>query len=353
MRRYLLITLAGLMIAGSLISWTTVWAQAPNPSSSHEKQAELKIDERKLIVPPRNADGSLITTPFWNDPMQWLREKQRAFYGAMSSAMRSIKSDAPIAAATTLILLSFAYGVLHAAGPGHGKAVISTWLIATENELKRGILIAFMSAAVQALTAIVIVTVLLLIVSAVGSAARNVADFLESSSYALIGGMGLWLMSSALRPNGHPQQPAPREHHHHAPGSHGEHETCDCGHSHLPAARDVKDDWSWAKASSLALAVGIRPCTGAILALIFANTIGLYWAGVASTVVMALGTAITVSVIAAFAVYSKRLALRMAVRERTWLERLSFGLKLTGGAAIAAFGGFLFWGSLWTTQAMM
>jgi ABC-type nickel/cobalt efflux system permease component RcnA len=352
MSRYLFVAVIWAMIASTLAGPFAAFAQSTAGAGLNEQQAQPKIDRRKLIVPPRNPDGSLITTPFFADPMEWLREKQRAFYGALSGAMRSIKSDAPVAAASMLILLSFGYGIFHAAGPGHGKAVISTWLVATENELRRGILIAFMSAGVQALTAIAIVTVLLLIVSAVGSAARNVADFLQSASFALIGGMGLWLMWSAFRPHGHATQEVAARHDHHVHGGHHS-EDCSCGHAHFPAARNVKGEWSWIKASSLAFAVGIRPCTGAILALIFANAIGLYWAGIASTLVMALGTAITVSIIAAVAVYSKRLALRMAVRERAWLDRLAFGLRVAGGAAIAAFGGLLFWSSLWTTQTVM
>jgi len=206
MSRYLFVAVIWAMIASTLAGPFAAFAQSTAGAGLNEQQAQPKIDRRKLIVPPRNPDGSLITTPFFADPMEWLREKQRDFYGALSGAMRSIKSDAPVAAASMLILLSFGYGIFHAAGPGHGKAVISTWLVATENELRRGILIAFMSAGVQALTAIAIVTVLLLIVSAVGSAARNVADFLQSASFALIGGMGLWLMWSAFRPHGHATQ---------------------------------------------------------------------------------------------------------------------------------------------------
>jgi ABC-type nickel/cobalt efflux system permease component RcnA len=210
-----------------------------------------------------------------------------------------------------------------------------------------------MSAAVQALTAIAIVTVLLMLVSAVGSTARNVANFMQSASFALIGAMGVWLMASAFRSRAEhkPHVHADHDHHDH---HHQEHEhDAHCGHAHLPGAGAVKGDWSWAKASSLALAVGIRPCNGAIFALIFAYSIGLYWAGIASTVVMALGTAITVSVIAALAVYSRSIAVKLAADKRAWLDRLGFGLKLAGGAAIAAFGGLLFWTSLWTSQVMM
>jgi ABC-type nickel/cobalt efflux system permease component RcnA len=298
----------------------TAWAQM-----NGSQESAPKIDKRKLIVPPRNPDGSLVTTPFLEDPVEWLREKQREFSGAMSGAMRSIKTGAPLAAATTLILLSFGYGIFHAAGPGHGKAVISAWLLATENELRRGILVAFMSAAVQALTAIAIVTVLLMLVSAVGSTARNVANFMQSASFALIGAMGVWLMASAFRSRAEHKPHVHADHDHHDHHHHEHEHDAHCGHAHLPGAGAVKGDWSWAKASSLAFAVGIRPCNGAILALIFAYSIGLYWAGIASTVVMALGTAITVSVIAALAVYSRSIAVKLAADKRAWLDRLGFG----------------------------
>lgn len=151
----------------------------PAPLFAQEQSGESapKIDQRKLLVQPRNADGTLKTPSLWREPALWVMDKQRSFYGAMSQSIRQMKSQSPFAAALTLMLLSFGYGIFHAAGPGHGKAVISAWLLATENELRRGILIAFMSAIVQALTAIVIVSALLLFVTAVGTTARDVAGF--------------------------------------------------------------------------------------------------------------------------------------------------------------------------------
>jgi ABC-type nickel/cobalt efflux system permease component RcnA len=121
----------------------------------------------------------------------------------------------------------------------------------------------------------------------------------------------------------------------------------------VPEARQVKGEWSLTRALSLAFAVGIRPCSGALLVLIFANTLGLYWAGVTSTFVMALGTAITVSIIAAIAVYSKKLALSLARHDETWLGYAAFALRLGGGLVIVALGGVLFWGSLLSTNTMM
>ena len=313
--------------------------------TANEPTNEIKIDKKKLLVQPRNADGTPIIVSFWEDPVLWVREKQQAFYGSMSGALRQIKTSSPLAAAWTLMFLSFGYGVFHAAGPGHGKTVISAWLLATENELKRGVVIAFLSSIIQAVVAILLVSILLLVVASAGSTARDFAGFLESASYAMIGAMGLYLIWTALRPQ---VQHAHHDHHHHD-HVHDEH----CGHPHVAEAKQVRGQWSLTKAFSLAFAVGIRPCTGAILVLILANALGIYWAGVTSTLVMAFGTFLTVSVIAAIAVYSKKLAMRLAARDDKWLGWFAFALRLGGGLAIAGLGGLLFWGSLGTTTGMI
>lgn len=354
---------------------------AEQPAAQQEAAPPVKIDRKKLLVQPRNKDGTLQQVSFFEDPVLWAREKQQTFYGKLSATLRQMKGASPVAAAWTLMLLSFGYGVFHAAGPGHGKAVISAWLLATENELKRGVLISFMSAVIQALTAIVLVSVLFLVVASVGSTARNVAGVLETASYgliALLGGYLIWTALLMLRPAKALRTPAPAlagatvtrqaialhdfasfepmKKAGPAPGQVTDHvhgPDCGCGHAHLPAAKDVKGDWSFAKAFSLAFAVGIRPCTGALLVLVFANGLGLYWAGVAATFAMAVGTFITVSVIAAIAVYAKKLAAMMMRGNSRLLDWFGIGLRFAGGGAIAFLGTILFLGSLGSTNAMM
>lgn len=317
--------------------------------TASEPTSEIKIDKKKLLVQPRNADGSPIMVSFWEDPVLWVREQQQAYYGSMSGTLRQIKSRSPYAAAWTLMFLSFGYGIFHAAGPGHGKTVISAWLLATENELKRGIVIAFLSSIIQALVAIILVSILFLAVASASSAARDVAGVLESASYAVIGAMGLYLIWTALRPKAHHDQHDHGHHgHHHHDHVHDEH----CGHAHVAEAKQVRGEWSLTKAFSLAFAVGIRPCTGAILVLILANALGIYWAGVASTLVMAIGTFLTVSAIAAIAVYSKKLALRLASTDDHVLGWLAFALRLGGGIVIAGLGSLLFLGSLGSSAGM-
>ena len=178
----------------------------------------------------------------------------------------------------------------------------------------------------------------------------------------MIAGMGLYLMWTSLGPilnkikmrpllsgqtapaiagAGHhfeivnPHPPIiPRASHVHMPD-------CGCDHAHRPDAKGVSGDWSWRKAASLTLAVGLRSCTGAIHVLLFAKTLGIYWAGVASTFIMGLGTFITVSVIAAIAVYSRRLATQMLERDSRWLARLELVLRIGGGSAIFALGAMM------------
>ena len=111
----------------------------------------------------------------------------------------------------------------------------------------------------------------------------------------------------------------------------------------MPGADQLTGDWSLKRAFAIAFAVGIRPCSGAILALLASSAIGIYWAGIASTFVMAIGTALTVSVIACLAVTSRGLALKLAGSNQVWLDRTAFTLKFAGGLFIAVVGGLLFW----------
>jgi nickel/cobalt transporter (NicO) family protein len=345
MRRGLLL----ILLAAAMLGLVHPPAALAIPEPNETIVAEAQIDPGRLIVRPKTGGAGESAAPtFLADPVGWIQVQQKAFYDAMSAALQAIRGQSQWSAAFMLMAMSFGYGVLHAAGPGHGKAVVSAWVLANERELKRGILIACMSAVFQALTAIVLVSVLLMTVQAAGTAARGLAGTLESASYALIALLGIYLVVQALRasPATLATQSAGHSHAHSHAHAHSHDADCDCGHSHMPAASSVAGDWSLTKAVSLAFAVGLRPCTGAILVLLLSSAMGLYWAGIASTLAMAIGTALTVSLIAVLAVTSRQLALKVAGRDSVWLSRTVLGLKLAGGLAIAGMGGLLFWASL-------
>lgn len=318
------------------------------------------IKKSQLLVRPKDVDGNIITTPFLENPIIWARDKQQVFSGTMRTALNKLKTDSSTAAAWTLLSFGLAYGIFHAAGPGHGKVVISSWLLATENDLKRGLLVAFLSSMFQAFTAILLVSGLFLIVASVGNVVRDVVGYMEQASYAMICALGVYLIYTATRgwfkkrvavaqSTSTPFNFEIVTPHNDQGHIHDEH----CGHNHAPEPKDLRGDWSFKKALSLSFAIGIRPCTGAIAVLLAANTIGLYWAGIASTLAMGFGVFLTVSVIAAITVYGKDFALKLAARDNQRLGTIVNLLRLGGGVVVAFMGAIMFLGSFGANNGML
>jgi nickel/cobalt transporter (NicO) family protein len=139
----------------------------------------------------------------------WLFAKQAEFYRQFSGLIRSAKADG--SAVWSLLGLSFLYGVFHAAGPGHGKAVISAYVVANAETWIRGVVLSLASALLQALAAIAIVGVAAALLNARASTMNGAVNVIESASYALIIIIGvrlLWVKGriflAALRASGHP-----------------------------------------------------------------------------------------------------------------------------------------------------
>ncbi len=280
----------------------------------------------------------------------WLLSKQSEFYREISATIRAAKSDG--SAVWTLLAISFAYGIFHAAGPGHGKAVISSYLVANQETARRGIVLSFASALMQAFVAVVIVAVCAWLLNVTAKTMCGAERVIEIASYALIAAFGarlVWTKGGGFMRALQVTQPVPAmalavhhdhgghdDHHHHdhshshshAHVAHDEHghdghghghgqdhrhvHDEHCGHSHGPAPSELAGPGGWRRGFGAILAVGVRPCSGAILVLVFALAQGMFWAGIAATFVMGLGTAITVATIAVVAVSAKDLARRLS-----------------------------------------
>jgi len=213
--------------------------------------------------------------------------------------------------------------------------VISSYALANERTARRGIILAFGSSLVQALSAIGLVGIMAVVLNAAGLSIRERVGELETLSYALVAVIGAIMLFAAGR-----RLWRKRVHDH----SHGE--DCGCGHAHIPDAHVIQSNWSWRSAAAIMLAVGVRPCTGAIVVLVFALTQGMFWAGILSTFAMSLGTAITVSVLAAAAVGSREMAARMGGAGTVWAERVQTVAALGGGFIVMMLGVLLFAASL-------
>jgi nickel/cobalt exporter len=282
----------------------------------------------------------------------WILAEQAKFYKSLAASVKAAKADGT--AAFGLIWLSFLYGIFHAAGPGHGKAVISSYLIADGSTIPRGIALSAISALVQAITAIAVVGVFAVLLGATSRAMGEAVRWLEMGAYALIVAFGLWLawrkgkafFGAFASKQGHAHHHDGHDHHHHdhdhAHHVHDEH----CGHSHGPEPSELKGD-NWLKRGLAAVfAVGLRPCSGAILVLAFALSQGIFYVGVIATLAMAAGTAITVAAIAIFAVGARGLAKRFATSKSGPGIVLLHGVEFVAALAIVAFGGLLITGMM-------
>jgi ABC-type nickel/cobalt efflux system permease component RcnA len=323
--------------------------------------------------------------PF-GDVLAFIAIQQAEFYRALTAALDRFQSDP--AAAWILIGLSLAYGVFHAAGPGHGKAVISAYVVAERQTALRAIGLSFAAAFVQATTAVVLVVLAAEVLRMTSTALTRTTEWIETASYALITMIGAVLVwSKAVRPliaafRGRPPMPAtaavgggtaairhgggpggaggadvaahrhtalggPHHHHHH----HHHADGCGCGHQHGidPAALGgtaTAAAADWRRQALIALSVGIRPCSGAIIVLVFALAQGLVIAGVASAYAMALGTGTTVAALALLALGARGLAARLIERRATWALAALKGIEALAAFAVLALGLLLLAASL-------
>jgi ABC-type nickel/cobalt efflux system permease component RcnA len=256
--------------------------------------------------------------------------KQAEFSRTMTAAARAVRAD--WTALLSLLGIAFAYGVFHAAGPGHGKAIVASYIIANEAQLRRGAAVAAAAAALQGLVAVALVAVVAMILGGTRLTLSSAVNLIELGCYAAIAAFGAWLLQRKLRGlvalarGGVPAA---------------------CDHFHMPDPGRVAR-WSLRDAGAAVFAAGVRPCTGAILILVFTLSQGILWAGIAAVAAMAVGVAATTSAIAAMAVYFKAFAVRMAsggsVRG-VWIVAI---LETLAAAAVTVLGLLLAFG-LWTS----
>jgi len=310
----------------------------------------------------------------------WILQTQRDLHRRLTLVLHELDETPTARTAAALILASFLYGIFHAAGPGHGKAVISTYLLTHRQSLARGIWLSTLSSLMQGVTAIVAV---LLLIGLFGWLARDTMGQvrnLELASFLLVALLGLWLIGRGLRSIWRLRREARQREHFpipvqtragqddserlvaapsflqvpHSPPARGsgamllsgtetrDHShDCGCGTPHH-VNPNLRGPWY-----ATVFAVGIRPCSGAVLVMAVSYLLGIWLAGVAAVLAMSLGTAITVSVLAILAVQARDWTRRLL--RPTPLATLRYAgplVGMAGGTVIFLVGWTLFQGTL-------
>ena len=277
---------------------------------------------------------------------------QRDLHRSLTLAITELSRTPTMATWVSLLGISFAYGVFHAAGPGHGKAVLATYLASHGGAVKRALGLSFAASLLQGVTAIALVVVLVYGLGWITRQAMGSVAWVEQASFLLVAALGAWLCWRAVKQLRRAYQPE-RAAHSHSPGhehnqdhehnpnhehSHGhDHSHC-CGGAHHIEPHQALD---WRTAMMTVGAIGMRPCSGAVLMLGAASLLGQFEVGVASVVAMSIGTGITVSALALASIFARGWAQRRLSKQqysqRSVQKATGWG-ALAGGALIVVLG---------------
>jgi ABC-type nickel/cobalt efflux system permease component RcnA len=257
---------------------------------------------------------------------------QRDVNRAINSQLVAIRRGEEPLALWLGIGIAFLYGVAHALGPGHGKAVVASYFLSREATVLRGAVMGGQIAFAHVISAIVIVTAVHLLLQQSFATPVEEMRALRLASYGIITAIGLAMLigeARRLRRAGH-------DHAHDPAGC------AACGHTH-----GHSHGHSHGQGGLLSLAVGLVPCSGAVLILVYALANGIIVTGVLMTLAIAIGMGLTLAALGIASVYARRGAVRVSGRAPGSGSRIvRHALALGGPLFITGLGAALFVGSL-------
>ncbi len=304
LHRFILRILTLPLLAGVLLATTAGPVAAQNPFGLDPKGAPAAT--APLVRPPAVVQRFVVAVARW----------QRRLNDELARQIAAYKTGGALAPVLSILLLSFLYGLFHAAGPGHGKFVVAAYFMANRARPRDGVLMSGLIALTQALVAIGLVGIFALALDAGTLELIGNVTWVELASYGLIVLLGLWMFWGGIVGRGCSHGNGPHDH------DHDEHGRTGTG-TPDPGLRAM---------APAAVAAGLRPCTGAVIVLLFTLANGIFFVGVLGSLVMALGVAITVSAIGLAAIYARRGAAR-AAGSRPGLARFGNLAHRTAGLA--------------------
>ena len=346
--------LASLLLVAGLIGPTAVLAD-PFTGGGGTPLSDKPIGQPDAPAAPAATPGDVAVplpgTGFFNNALQKLAHQQMLLNERISHQFKSVRDTGSSTAFFTILALAFFYGVLHAAGPGHGKSIVAAYFVANEARWTSGVVMGGVISLLQGLTAIIVVFLLSLVLKTSQMAIENNGAMVEFISYGLVVLIGLVLFYRAVTGKGH--------NHHHGPVSfghdHHDHDHHACGHDHGHHDHDhhhdhAHDHHHQAPAGGsfrriLTLAAGVAPCASAIIIMLFALANGAMLVGTIAVLSLSLGMGLTVSAIGVLSILARGLMKRFAGGETATGERIERALAIGGSVLVVGFAGALMLGA--------
>ncbi len=256
----------------------------------------------------------------------FLMDFQRRANAEVAFHMNAIERGENLGAFLLALAVAFAYGAIHAFGPGHGKFVVVSYFLGREARVMRGVVMALQIAIVHVIAAIVIVWLADLVLR--GGFGLGLSDVpgVRAASFLIIVGIGLYMLYQAVRASLRARGHRGHGHHHdhdHA-HAHGHHH----GHSHGGKA----------EGGILALAAGMVPCPGAVLIMLYAVANDMIVPGSLLVAAMSLGIGSSICVLGVGAILARQAAMRVMERSGGGANALRQGMNYAGAALVTLVG---------------
>jgi len=267
---------------------------------------------KKEVTLPTIASKVFAKIMFW----------QHRLKDKLTEQVKRLKAEKTWASFWPLLLISFLSGVLHAAGPGHGKVVVFSYFISRRSRIKKGILLGNLISLFHAVSGVVIVLTLYFIIKTAYLASfETISQKIKLVSYGLVVVIGLVLflksiMSRTKTPFKEPEKDSHKR------------------------SSDYKDVFP------LAVAVGMVPCPGVVIIMLFALSFNLLVTGLILSFLMAMGMAATITLAGLLSILGQEGLLKGLSRNERAQHLVQKSFTIFGSLLIITFGGILLVGAL-------
>jgi len=198
--------------------------------------------------------------------------------------LEEIKNEHSLVSICSLLLLSFLYGLVHAAGPGHGKTLVASYFTANDKQYKKALFLSLMIASVHTFSAFIVTYVLYYLFQHIFAVTMiNIADIATKISGFLIISIGIYLLYGKIKHYKNARK---------IQWSSQKIASCQCASCTTQNSTDL----------TLVLAAGLIPCPGTITVFLFSITLGLYFIGFLSAIAMSLGMGFVIALTALLSV---------------------------------------------------
>lgn len=268
----------------------------------------------------------------WPAFIQWCLSTQITLHRYLVMYLLQLNNH-QISGGLWLLTGAFLYGVLHAIGPGHGKFIVTTYLSTNNESPLAARVIPFVGSLMQGVSAILFVFILAVGFNLASGDLSQSRWYVEKISALMIGAFGVYVMYQAAKS----LKPRTLRITGITPLSHTHSADCGCGHHGVGA---VAHDWK--ARLGVILAIGARPCSGAIMILLFSNALGMVSWGIAAVMTMSLGTALSIMGLSLAVRYARNRTASLFSEDAQRLAWVVPVLKIAGGIALILFAAVLF-----------